>query len=359
MGRGKKTVLAILRYIILIALFIGAFLLIKRFYDSLTTDTYVAPVTPVEVMNAEQMTIDKELVISGHVEAKDTIAITPYLDGTILEYNIKEGDYLKDGDVVAKIDPEPYRLQLEQAKAAYAGYSSSLSRVEPLYQKGIATKQDYDTLKAQTDAAKAQLDLAKLQLSYTDVVAHASGTVEKTLSAKGSAAAKGTPIAIVANLDELVVDVKISESYFDLFNENADNLKIKVVRPESGYTKEVESKATVSYVSPYIDPTSKNFSVQISIDENKSSFKPGMYVKVYIVYDERTGYALPVSAMRLDGSAYYVKDGKAVYVDLSNAFSNNEYFIVPDELKDESFITKGKDSVISGNDVNIVGGGEK
>lgn len=360
MKKPKKISLTIFRYLILIILFIGAFYLIKWFYDSLTTDEYVAPVTPVEVTKAEYMTLDKSLVISGYIEAKDIVPVSPYLDGTIVEFNIQPGDIVKEGDVVARIDPEPYRLQLEQAEAAYAGYSSSFERVKPLYEQNIATKQEYDTLKAQTDAAKAQLELAKLQLSYTDVVAHASGTVQKTLSAKGSTAVKGTPIAIISDLDNLVINVKVGEKYFDLFNDNPESLKIKVVRPASDFSKEVVSNATISYVSPYIDPTSKNFAVQISIDDNKGSFKPGMYVKTEIIYAEESGYALPVKTMKLDGSAYYVdENGKAAYVDFSDAFKNNEYFLVPNDLKQMSFISNGKDSVIEGMPVNVIGESEK
>lgn len=355
----KKAVLAIVRYLLLIILFIIAFFLIRWFYDSLSGDSYIPPLTPVETTNPEFRSIDKTMVLSSTVEARNIVPVTPYLDGTIVEYYVKEGDIVKDGDVIAKIDPEPYRLQYEQANAAYLGYASSFERVEALYDENIATKQDYDTLKAQLDAIAAQLELAKLQLSYTDVVSHSAGTVQKTLSSKGSTAVKGAPIALVSDMDDLIIDVRISEKYFDIFNGDNSNIEIAVVRPGSDYSKEVVATATIENVSQYIDPSSKYFSVKLTLDENKEAFRPGMYVKVYITYDTKEGYSLDRDSVKLDGSAYYVEDGKAVYVDLSNSFSNDEYIIVPDELKDKAFISKGKDSVFSGEEVNVLKGVER
>ena len=100
----------------------------------------------------------------------DMIPVVPFVSGTIMEYPIKSGMQINKGDLIAKIDDEPYKQQMLQAKAAYLGYQSTFERVENLYKANAATQQNYDSAKAQRDAAKAQYDLAILQMSKNDEV---------------------------------------------------------------------------------------------------------------------------------------------------------------------------------------------
>ncbi len=351
----SKKFKSILMYIVLFIVFIALFYALKWFYSTRTESEYISPTTPVETVYPEYRDVEKSVTLSSYVEADSRIPVTPYVEGTIIEYYVSEGDYVKEGDIIAKIDPEPYRLQRDQAEAAYLGYESSFERVESLYNTDSVSKQDYDTVKAQRDAYKAQLELAELQLSYTDVVAHTEGTVLKTLSSKGATAMKGTPIAMIADISDLVVNLNLGEKYYSLFQNGKTDYKITVTRPADDYSEEVSTSAHIKSLSPYIDATSRNFKLYLSLDD-ASLFNPGMYVKVTIVTDKKSGYSLSKKALKLDGSAYYVEDDKAAYVDLGSEYSNNDYVIVPDEYKDKAFIIKGQNSIFSGQQVNVVEG---
>ncbi len=347
----------VLMYLVLIVIFIGLFFLLRWFYSTRTETVYNRPTTPVEVVMPEIRTVKKTLTLSSSVSADSTIPVTPYVEGTIVEYLVQEGDWVNEGDVIARIDPEPYRLQLEQAKAAYTAYESSFERVEKLYKSNAVSQQDYDTTKAQRDAYKAQMELAELQLSYTDVTAHASGTVLKTVSSKGSTAIKGTPIALLADISDLVVNLNLGEKYYSLFTDGSTTPTITVTKPEGEYSSSVTTTASVKAVSPYIDSSSRNFKLYLKLDD-PSQFRPGMYVKVTITVDEKTGYTIPRSALKLDGSAYYVDEEKSIasYIDLSSSFMNDDYVLLPSGLEETKFIIKGQSSILSGESVNIVEG---
>ncbi len=354
----KKTSKAttLLMYLILIAVFIGLFLLLRWFYATRTETTYTRPTTPVEVVKSEVRKVDKVITISGTVSAEDTIPVIPYVEGTIIEYNVQEGDWVDEGDIIARIDPEPYRLQLEQAKSAYLAYESSYQRIEKLYATNAVSQQDYDTVKAQRDAYKAQMELAELQLGYADVTAHASGTVLKTVSSQGSTASKGTPIAVIADITDLVVNLDLGEKYYSLFkSEGKDSIRITVTKPQGTYSDEAVTTASIKAVSPYIDPTSRSFKLYLKLDD-PVSFRPGMYVKVAITVEEREGYTVERKVLKLDGSAYYVdeKTMTASYVNLSDAFMNEDYVLLPEGYEDKSFILRGQSSLFSGENVNIV-----
>ena len=358
----SKKLTSVIMYIVLFAVFIALFLVLRWFYSTRTEDAYERPTSPVEVTTPQVRTLTKEITLSSYVSTDSTIPVTAYLDGTLLEFYVQEGDYVNEGDVIAKIDPEPYELQRQQAEAAYTAYESSFERVEKLYKNESASKQDYDTVKAQRDAYKAQLELAELQLSYTDVTAKTSGTILKTILSKGSTASQGTPIATIADLTNLTVDLNLGEQYYALFsdaysNGTESNYKITVTRPATTYSEEKTTTATIKAVSPYIDSTSKNFKLYLKLDD-PTYFSPGMYVKVTIEIESQTGYSIEKSAMKLDSSAYYVEEDSDGYVakriDLSDAFSSSEYVIIPEEYKDKSFIFKGQNDLFSGQPVAIV-----
>ena len=351
----KKSIGAILKYVILAVVFVLAYMAIKTFFASLGVTSYEAPLAPVEATRPETRTIEQVLSISGTVETEDTVSVVPYVDGTIFSFPYNEGDYVEKGTVLAVIDPEPYELQLAQAKAQYEAYESSFTRISSLYSKNAASQQDYDTVKAQRDAAKAQLELAQLQLSYTEVTAKESGTLLNKISAQGAAASKGMPIATMADMDRLVVNVKVGEQYFDLFKD-PEGLQVTVTRPASAYSGEVSTSATIDFISPSIDSRSKNFQMQVSLDDNIDRFAPGMYVKVSIVYGSQTGAALPEKVRKLDGSVYYLEGDTAVYADFSGVFSDGSYFLVPEGYENKSFIIKGQDDILSGETVNVLGG---
>ncbi len=346
----------VLMYVILIAVFIALFLALRWFYSTRTEAAYTRPTTPVEVVRPEKRTIEKTITLSSSVSSDSTVSVTPYVDGTIVEYLVEEGDYVNEGDCIARIDSEPYRLQLEQAEAAYAAYENSFERVEKLYALNSVSKQDYDTTKAQRDAYRATRDLAELQMSYTDVTAHASGTVLKTLADEGETAAKGTPVAMIADLDNLVVNLNLPEKYYALFTgEKRNSIGITVTRPAGTYMDEVKTTASIRSVSPYIDPSSRTFKLYLTLD-NPDSFSPGMFVKVSLTVESREGWSIERKALKLDGSAYYVDRSSmsACFVDLSGAFMNDSYVLLPAGYEEREFVIKGQNSLFSSQSVSIV-----
>ena len=159
------------------------------------------------------------------------IPVVPFVNGKIEAYPISVGKHIQKGQLIARIDSESYIQQQKQAAAAYEGLATSFTRVESLYNAGAATRQDYDTLKAQTDAAKAQLELADLQLSYTNVTAPVSGTILQAPLATGSIASTQSILAVISNLDNQVVRLNVPEKYYNYFTQNKLSLSAKVYKP--------------------------------------------------------------------------------------------------------------------------------
>ena len=306
----------------------------------------------VKIEKPQLMDISRTLVLPAYVEAKNMIPVIPLVSGTILEFPVEVGQQVNEGDVIARIDSEPFDGQVLQAKAAYLAYENSFARIANLYRSGNATAQNYDQAKASRDSAKAQYDLAVMQQGYATVRAKASGTVITVMSAQGSTAAQGQPLAVIADLSSLVVNLKVSEKYYPLIERNRDTLSLKV--SQSGSDSSYD--AVLGPIDPYVNPETKTFNMECRLDSDASlSLKPGMYVKVTVVYDEhRNVPVMPQSIRKTDGSVYIYQDGKAVFTDIKVELENDDFFMVDESHAQCDFIVDGQNSVFDGQTVRVL-----
>ena len=304
----------------------------------------------------------ESISISGYIEAKSMIPVVPFVSGTITEYPVSVGDYVEKNQLLAKIDDKPFRQQMIQAEAAYFAAKSTYDRVESLYKAGATTQQNYDTTRAQYDANKAQYDLAKLQLGYTEVCSPISGTVLVADQAVGDIGNQQSPVAIVADLNNLVVRLKVPEKYFDLFVSEKENLSVKITRPaEKNLFEDAVSPAIIENIAPYVSPQNKTFEVVCRLTQNSERFKPGMFVKVQIAYKTYENVpVIPLNAKKMDGSFYiYDEESQTVHFQMPDektsisSVNDGINFIVDEKFADSYFVIDGQNFVFDGQKVRL------
>ena len=304
----------------------------------------------------------ESISISGYIEAKTMIPVVPFVSGTITEYPVSVGDYVEKNQLLAKIDDKPFRQQMIQAEAAYFAAKSTYDRVESLYKAGATTQQNYDTTRAQYDANKAQYDLAKLQLGYTEVCSPISGTVLVADQAVGDIGNQQSPVAIVADLNNLVVRLKVPEKYFDLFVSEKENLSVKITRPaEKNLFEDAVSPAIIENIAPYVSPQNKTFEVVCRLTQNSERFKPGMFLKVQIAYKTYENVpVIPLNAKKMDGSFYlYDEESQTVHFQMPDektsisSVNDGINFIVDEQFADSYFVIDGQNFVFDGQKVRL------
>ena len=220
----------LVKYIVVLILVALMFLGVAFFFSTRESSTYSSPETPVSVIYPERRVIQESYKVTGYIEAEAMVPVVPFVQGTILEFYAENDMEVKKDQVMAVIDPEPYELQKAQAEAQYLAYEATMKRISALYEKGAATEQNYDEVKAQRDAAKAQYDLASLQLSYCYVDTPVEGTILMTDGAVGGIATSSSPICVVADLSKLIVNVSIPEKYYLEMYSRKEDIKITVER---------------------------------------------------------------------------------------------------------------------------------
>ena len=347
----------LLRYLLFVV-FVAAFVLSTVLVTRKKPVAQKADALPAVVLQKPvNGTLVESVTISGYVEANAMIPVVPFVSGTITEYPARAGDFVEKDTLLAKIDDAPFRQQLIQAEAAYFAAKSTFDRIENLYKSGATTQQNYDSAKAQADATKAQYDLAHLQVDYTEVRAPVDGTILIADQAVGGVGTQTQPVAVLADLTNQVVRLKVPEKYFDLFNLERESLVVTVTRPaEKNMYEDAVTTATIENIAPYVSPDSKNFIVVCKLDEPGNRFRPGMFVKVQVAYKTYENVPLvSLKARKMDGSFYVYDEAtstvKFVEADAFPVDENN--FIVPEKYRDSYIVMDGQNFVFDGQKVRV------
>ncbi|MEP6715182.1 MAG: MdtA/MuxA family multidrug efflux RND transporter periplasmic adaptor subunit [Terriglobia bacterium] len=147
--------------------------------------------TPVVVAKAKAMDVPVYLNGIGNASAYNTVVVKTRVDGQLMSVNFKEGDFVKQGQVLAEIDPRPYQVQLEVAEGTFARDSATLAnakldlqRYQTLLAQDAIAKQQLDTqvatvgqIEGSLKTDQANIDSAKLNLTYAHIIAPISGRI--------------------------------------------------------------------------------------------------------------------------------------------------------------------------------------
>ena len=246
---------------------------------------------------------------SGYFEAVHRVALRPEVSGRVKELFVEEGDYIRKGQPVLKIDDSLYRKayeeafwNLERARRELRNLKSIYERRKKLFQKELISKEEFEEAKTRFEEAKARLESLsasferrKLELSKTLLRSPTDAFVLKRNVNLGEYV---TPQKVVYEL----VRTKPLRFVFKVPQEMVGFLEPgKEVSIESG---NVKLKAKVSYISPSADER-KLFTVKVRVD-NPNGLRPGVYGDVAFNYKKVKGVLIPEEALQLSQRQSFV-----------------------------------------------------
>lgn len=309
----------------------------------------------VEVEKVERATIIETVAATGKIQPEVEVSISSEVSGEIIELPIKEGQDVKKGDLLVRINPDLVQGALNQVQAALQNARSGLSQAEaslkvaklnfernkPLFDKGVISKADYDRAESDYEVAQAnkqsayynvqsvaaQVKQAQDNLGRTSIFAPRDGTISK-LSVElgervvGTAQQAGTEIVRVANLTNMEVEVDVNEN--DIVKiEVGDSTVVEVdayLKKEfKGIVTEIANSAETTLTADQVT----NFKVKVRIleksykdllegrSETYSPFRPGMTATVDVITNKsEESIAAPISAIVIKTDTSAVKRGK-------------------------------------------------
>ncbi|MFP4383284.1 MAG: efflux RND transporter periplasmic adaptor subunit [Spirochaetia bacterium] len=348
---GKK--ISLFQVLVILILLGGAFFLWTEMKKEQEIQA-AAVKMPVRIIRPEAGELAKTLTVSGFAESERSVTVLPRVSGSLQEVYVDMGDRVYTGQVIAKIDSEPFALTLRQAEAAYLGAKSTFERTEKLFEAQATSKQNYDQAKSQFEAYESQYELAKLNYSYTEVTSPLDGIVLKKHAGSGELVAPQVPIITAGDLRELVIRAKIPERYYSFFLENRAGIQIKAEVPA---LDDRVLTGTIKSLSPYIVPETKSFELIVSFSGTKSGLRPGMFIYLTFVLEERRDVlTLPNQALVAGDTLWYVDEAtmtakKTVF---KPVFSNENKFQVNAEWDGFLFITEGQHFLRENQEVRII-----
>jgi membrane fusion protein (multidrug efflux system) len=307
---------------------------------------------PVEVSSVSRRSIAASYSGTASLEAPQEAQVVAKTSGVVLQLFAEEGDQVKAGQVLARIDPEQTRLEVERTQATVNKLTNNYRRSKELLAQRLVSADSSDQIRYDLESAQASLDMAKLQLSYTNITAPISGVVAQRMIKAGNLVALNAPVFRVVNTSHLEGVLNVPER---------ETGRLKAGLPVRMAVDAVSGKffeGKVDRISPVVDAGSGTFRVVCAFD-NAVELRPGMFGRMQIVYDQRADVlTLPRTALLEDegeSAVYIVRDKKAVRTPVQLGYMDGELAEVRSGLRlGDQVITAGKVAVRDGTLVEII-----
>lgn len=270
-----------------------------------------ARVMPVTVGNVTRGSIARTSAVSGVVEPIRTIGVNSQLAGALLQVLVQEGDVVRTGQTLARLDDREISAQLAAAEASYQVAQAAWERAEQLRDRKVITVPEYERDRTAFAAAKAQYDQLRTRMGYATVRAPISGVITEKLVESGDVVANNARLFALADVSTMVVKVGVSE--LDVVElKNGDRVTISL----DAYPGR-ELTGRIRRIFPAGNPTTRLVPVEVAIDPASARLvRPGFLARVSFALSTHDNVLL-IPASAISGaqgaeSVFAVQDGKAV-----------------------------------------------
>lgn len=258
---------------------------------------------PVHVAVLEPAAFSDTLGLYARVEANGRVRVTAEIAGRIEALPFDDGQAVKQGQTLARINARIAEAQVKQAAAQLALAQATLSRTRALAEKKLAARAELDVAEAQAAQAEASHELALANLEKAVIRSAISGVVANVTARKGEVAAPGVPLLEVVQMDPVKVIADVPERDVPLLVVGT-TVSIEV---EAFPGRAFEGKLT--QIAMVANGATRTFPVEIVVENADGALRPGMLARAKLVRRELDGVVVVPRDAVLDEA-----DGKSVYV---------------------------------------------
>lgn len=280
---------------------------IKRLDIAISALDQAKKIPLVTTFKLEQQYFDHYIELQGNVTTKDLLVIYPEFSGVLSNVYVKEGQWVKKGQVLAKIDDGGLSQQLAQMKIQLELAKTTFERQQRLWDQKIGSEMQYLQAKSNYEVQNQAIGQLEQQVAKTIITAPFSGTIDDVITERGNVVMPGqTPLMRLINLNNMYIVTDVPEKYIANVTQHK---KVEIEFPVLG--QKMESK--VRQAGDFINPGNRTFRVEVPIPEKDSSIKPNLTVKLRINdYTNEKALLLPQSIISENASGeqyiYVVRD---------------------------------------------------
>ena len=313
-----------------------------------------AAAVPVEVSAVSRRSISSFLETNGTLEAENEVDIVARVAGRLLELATEEGQIVKKGQLLAKINPRETESQVEVARVALAEATRAYERAKQAHESEIISLEVFDQALARMESAKAQLDNAQINLDYTDIAAPFDGIIIERVIKHADNVTPNQKLFRISDFDPLLCPIQVPEKELS---------RLKIGQPARIAVEawpEDPFPARVLRISPVVDATTGTIKVTLEVSA-RGKLRPGMFASVFLEMDTHSNaLVIPKTALSFESfgdTVYIANEGIAERRDLTVGFEEEEFVEVLEGLADgERVIVIGQDGLSDGTPVQILAG---
>jgi len=250
----------------------------------------------VSVATLKDTVFNHYLDIQGSVETKENILIQPEMPGTLVALNVKAGQRVSKGQLLARVDDGGSSQQVASLETQYQLAKTTFERQKNLWSQKIGSEIQY--LQAQTQMLSLQRSVAqaKAMLSKTEIRAPFSGTIDEVFVERGQVVSAGPQgLMRIVNLNNMYVSTSIPESYIG---------KLKVGTQVDVFLTSLNKdyKGKVRQIGNFINPNHRSFGIEVSIPNPENLLRPNQVAKLKVIdYTVKNAIVVPSNVIQEDG----------------------------------------------------------
>lgn len=323
--------------------------------DDAGADEDEAAAIPVEIATASRGDIFAVYSGTAPIEAFADATVIAKVGGEVREILVEEGDEVTSGDILARLDGDRLRLEMEQAGANLRKLQRDYQRNIDLKDRGLISAGDFEKIQYEMEALQATYDLAALELDYTRIRAPIDGVISERFIKVGNTIDVNAPAFHVTSLEPLISYLHVPEREYRRIDAGQDaTIQVDAIPGE-------RFAATVSRVSPVVDADTGTFKITIELSNPTRRLKPGMFGRINVVYDMHR------NAMQIPRGAIVEEAGQSAVFVVNNDVAERRVVrtgyaeggrieIIEGILATEPFVVVGQGNLKDGSKVSIIDG---
>ena len=300
---------------------------IENYLDE-NTEKKAGTLVSVETIN--DTLFNHYIELQGSVDTKKNITLMAEMPGILTNVYVTEGQKVRKGQRLAKIDDGGVSQQIQQMKVQAQLAKTTYERQKRLWDQNIGSEIQFLQAKANYESQQSAISSMQQQLAKSIVTAPFSGTIDDVITEEGSTVSPGmTQLMRIVNLDDMYIAVEVPETYISSVNEGTE---VKVEFPVLGETMDSEVRQS----SAFINPANRSFKIEVPVDNKNQNIKPNLTARLKINdYTKEDAILVPLAVISEN------QNGEQ-YVMLATSMQNGTDYNTA--VAKRKFVTTGKTS---------------
>ncbi|MGV8942195.1 MAG: efflux RND transporter periplasmic adaptor subunit [Lysobacter sp.] len=307
---------------------------------------------PVEVATTQQRAMAASYTGTAPLEAPVEAQVVAKTSGVALAVMVAEGDVVRAGQTLVRLDSDRARLQAAQTSAQLSKLQNQFARAQKLASEQLIAASDYDQIRYDLANAQAANRLANLELSYADVKAPIDGVIASVPPKPGNFVQINTPIVRIVDTSILEATLNVPERELATLTVGLPVALVVDALPGKRFEGSVER------ISPVVDAGSGTFRV-IARFASGGVLQPGMFGRISIDYDQRANAMVVPRSALLEGegeaAVFVVDDGKVKRVPVQVGYLDGSWAEIRTGLSlGDRVVVAGKSALRDGSPVTVI-----